>query len=145
GGHFAEQGTITLFGERPARSMPGGQRSGPGSTIGVVAQLAGGRLQLLTDAPSCSRLRGVTRLTTGALVACGDWGAVARIEMGVVEHIGSICGGHLNALAPLPDGGAVTVGVGGHALHLSPRLEAQLEAVQTTRDLFALTIGDDGA
>lgn len=39
----------------------------------------------------------------------------------------------------------MTVGGGGHALYISPRLEAQLEAVQTTRDLCALTIGSDGA
>jgi hypothetical protein len=50
----------------------------------------------------------------------------------------------LHALAPLGEG-AVTVGAGGHALSLSPRLEAQLEAVQTTRDLLALTVSEDGA
>ena len=80
---------------------------------------------------------------SGALVACGDWGAIVRIEMGVVEHLGSICGGHLASIAPL-DNGAVTVGVGGHALSLSARLEPQLEAVQTTRDLLSLATTEDG-
>jgi hypothetical protein len=79
------------------------------------------------------------------LLACGDWGTLARIELGVVDHVGSVCGGHLNAIHALPDGGAVTVGVGGHALYITSRLEAQLEAVQTTRDLGALTVGEDGA
>lgn len=64
--------------------------------------------------------------------------------MGVVEHVGSICGGHLASIAPLPDGGAVTVGVGGHALSLTPKLDAQLEAVQTTRDLLSLATTEDG-
>ena len=61
------------------------------------------------------------------------------------EHVGSVCGGHLNAIAALPDGGAVTVGAGGHALSMTAKLQAQLEAVQTTRDLFALAVDPDGA
>lgn len=63
-----------------------------------------------------------------------------RLELGVAEHVASVCGGHLNAIGATSDGGAVTVGAGGHALSLSPRLQAQLEAVQTTRDLFALGV-----
>src|SRR5690606_16960222 len=53
------------------------------------------------------------------------------------------CGGHLLSIAPL-ESGAVTVGVGGHALSLAPSLDAQLEAVQTTRDLLSLTTTEDG-
>jgi hypothetical protein len=103
------------------------------------------RLTLIADAPSCTRLRGATRLMGGTLVACGEWGAIVRLEMGVAEGLGPICGGHLHAIAPIADGGAVTVGVGGHALYMNARLEPVLEAVQTTRDLFALTISEDGA
>jgi len=44
----------------------------------------------------------------------------------------------------MPDGGAVTVGVGGHALSLSGKLDAQLEAVQTTQNLLAVSTTDDG-
>ena len=98
----------------------------------------------MSDAINTSRLRSVTRLASGVLVACGDWGAIVRIELGVVEHVGSICGGHLACIAPTPDGGALTVGVGGHALSLSPKLEGQLEAVQTTRDLLSLATTEDG-
>jgi hypothetical protein len=118
--------------------------------MGTIAQFARGKLTLLTDAPMCTRLHGVTRLqqggaaSAGAVVACGDWGALVRLELGVPEHVGSICGGHLNAISGLADGGAVTVGAGGHALSLSPRLEAQLEAVQTTRDLLALAVDPTG-
>jgi hypothetical protein len=112
--------------------------------MGTIAQFSQGRLTLLSDAPTCSGLRAVTRLRGGALVACGDWGAVVRLEYGVAGLVGSVCAGHLYAIGPLPDGGALTVGAGGHALSLTSRLEPQLEAVQTTRDLLALAIDANG-
>jgi hypothetical protein len=133
---------VTMVGERPAASAVRG--GGQASTMGVVAQFARGKVTLLTDATSSARLRGVTHLRAGAVVACGDWGSLVRLEMGVPEHVGSICSGHLNAIASLGDGGAVTVGAGGHALSVSAKLEAQLEAVQTTRDLLSLTVDPAG-
>jgi serine/threonine-protein kinase len=142
GAHAEASGTTTLVGERPYRGAAA--RSVPGSTAGVVAQFSGDRVTVVSDAINTTRLRAVTRFASGLLVACGDWGAIVRIEMGVVEHVGSICGGHLASIAPLTDGGGVTVGVGGHALSLTPKLDAQLEAVQTTRDLMSLATTDDG-
>lgn len=142
GAYADASGSTTLVGERPYRGAA--QRTVPGTTAGVVAQFSGERVTVVSDAINTSRLRAVTRLTSGGLVACGDWGAIVRIELGVVEHIGSICGGHLACIAPTPDGGALTVGVGGHALSLSPKLEGQLEAVQTTRDLLSLATTEDG-
>ena len=142
GAYADPSGTTTLVGERPYRGAAA--RSVPGATAGVVAQFSGDRVTLLSDAIRSTRLRGITRLASGALVACGDWGAVERIELGIVEHVGAICGGHLVSIAPLPDGGAVTVGVGGHALSLNAKLEAQLEAVQTTRDLLSVDTAEDG-
>ena len=143
GAHVDEAGAITLVGERPAR--PHHPRAVPGNTIGAIAQVTHDRLTLVADAPSVARLRAVTRMMSGTIVACGDWGTLVRLEMGVAAHVGSICGGHLHSITALADGGAVTIGVGGHALYVNPRLEAQLEAVQTTRDLYALTVADDGA
>lgn len=137
-----DNGVTTLVGERPYRGTA--TRSFPGSTAGVVAQFNGDRITVVGDATSCARLHGVARMTSGELVACGDWGAVVRVELGVVEFVASVCNGHLLAIAPLPEGGTVTVGVGGHALSLGPKLDAQLEAVQTTRDLLSLTISEDG-
>jgi serine/threonine-protein kinase len=137
-----ENGTTTLVGERPYRGAA--PRSFNSKTAGVVTQFNGDRITVVGDAMSCARLHGVARMTNGQLVACGDWGAIVRVEMGVVEFVASVCGGHLLAIAPLPDGGAVTVGVGGHALSLGPKLDKQLEAVQTTRDLLCLTTTDDG-
>src|SRR5262245_29091294 len=129
-----ENGTTTLVGERPYRGTA--PRTVPGKTVGVVTQFNGDRVTVVGDAVNCVRLHGVARMIDGQLVACGDWGALVRVELGVVELVASICGGHLLAIAPMPDGGAVTVGVGGHALSIGPRLDAQLEAVQTTRDLL---------
>jgi serine/threonine-protein kinase len=137
-----DNGVTTLVGERPYRG--GGTRPFPGNTAGVVTQFNGDRVTVVGDAMSCSRLHSVARMANGQLVACGDWGALVRVELGVVEFVSSICGGHLLAIAPLPDGGALTVGVGGHALSIGPKLEAQLEAVQTTRDLLCLTTSEDG-
>jgi serine/threonine protein kinase len=138
GAHVDAQGaTVTLVGEHTAqKAIRGG---GSSSTMGVIAQFTRGKLALLAEASSTARLRGVTRLRSGPMVACGDWGAIIRLELGVPEHVGSVCGGHLSSIAALPDGGAVTVGAGGHALSLSSRMQAQLEAVQTTRDLSSLT------
>lgn len=136
GAHADPQGTVTLVGERPSRRDP--RASGPSATVGAIAQFARGKLSLISDAVQCTRLRGVTRLRSGVVVACGDWGSLVRLELGVAEHVGSVCGGHLHAIVSMPDGGALTVGAGGHALSLNTRLQAQLEAVQTTRDLVAL-------
>ncbi|MDP9150542.1 MAG: hypothetical protein M3O36_11465, partial [Myxococcota bacterium] len=143
-GAFADpQGhVVTLVGERPA--PPAVRGGGQAVTMGTVAQFARGKLMLVADAPMCARLRAVTRLRAGEIVACGDWGALVRLELGVSVHAGSICSGHLHAIAALRNGGALTVGAGGHALVLSPRLEAQLEAVQTTRDLRALAVDSSG-
>lgn len=143
GAHVDDNGTTTLVGERNYRGG-GAPRPVPGNTAGVVTQWSGDRLTVVGDALNCTRLRSVTKLNNGTLVACGDWGALVRIEMGVVDHVGAICGGHLLAITPTPDGGALTIGVGGHALSLSAKLDAQLEAVQTTRDLLAIGTCDDG-
>ena len=137
-----DSGVTTLVGERQTR---GSNRPQSANTVGAVAQFVGDRLNLVSDAPACPRLRGTTRLRGGTYLACGDWGALVRLELGVAEHVGSVCGGHLSSIEATDDGGAVTVGVGGHALYITPRLEGQLEAVQTTRDLLALTIAEDGA
>jgi serine/threonine protein kinase len=143
GAHVDAPGTtVTLVGERPARGAAGGS-AGPKS-IGVVTQFVRGQLTLLSEVAACRRLRAVTRLRAGEIVACGDFGAVVRVELGVAHHVGSICGGHLNAVAPLAAGGAIAVGAGGHALSLSSRLKAQLEGVQTTRDLTALAVDSGG-
>ena len=136
--HVDDAGTVTLVGERAQRA--GAQEA----TVAVLAQFVRGRLTLVSEAAGCAGLRGVTRLASGAVVACGTWGSLVRLELGVAQSAGAICAGHLIAIAPLPGGGAVTVGAGGHALSLSPALAPQLEAVQTTRHLLSLAVDPDG-
>jgi hypothetical protein len=136
----ASNGTVTLVGERVLRRQGGG---GMG-TVGVVVQFSRGKLTLLSDVAPCGPLRGVTRLRSGEVVCCGDGGSIVLFDNGVARHVGSVCAGNLHAIAALPDGGAVTVGAGGHALSLSAKLRAQLEAVQTTRDLLSLTLDSSG-
>ncbi|MFO0741028.1 MAG: serine/threonine-protein kinase [Labilithrix sp.] len=141
-GALVEQnGLTTLVGERPYRGQA--TRPFPGNTSGVVTQWTGDRVTVVGDAMSCSRLHSVARMTNGQLIACGDWGAIVRIELGVIEFVASVCGGHLLAITSRPEGGAYTVGVGGHALSLSPKLEPTLEAVQTTKDLLCVAVADD--
>jgi serine/threonine-protein kinase len=142
GARAEESGVVTLCGERPYRSAA--PRKVPGTTVGVLAQWQGGRLVTLAEASSCTRLSSVTRLIGGTMIACGTFGTIVRLEMGVAETVGTICAGHLFCIERLVDGGAVTVGAGGHALSLNHRLEAQLEAVQTTRDVLSLHVADDG-
>lgn len=141
GAHVDEAATV-LVGERPYRGQA--PRTVKEPRAGVLAQFTGDRLTLMSDAVATTSLRSVTRLTSGLLVAVGDWGALFRVEMGVVEHVGAICGGHLSAVSPLPDGGALTVGAGGHALALGKKLEHTLEAVQTTKDILSLATTEDG-
>lgn len=143
GAHVDPDGAVvTVVGEHRYDAPVHGDTR-PTSTA-AIAQLARGRTTVMADEISCGRLHAVTRLRGGAIVACGDFGAIARLERGGTTHCTSICAGHLQAIAALPNGSAVAVGSGGHAFSLSPDLEPQLEPAQTTRDLRALTVDSDG-
>jgi hypothetical protein len=72
-------------------------------------------------------------------------GALVRFDGRRADLLANLCGGNLLAIQPLADGGALTVGGGGHALYVSARFAAQLEPVQTTRDLTCVCVADDGS
>ena len=142
-------GDAILVGDRPARpsASPSSSAHRPeprASTVGLVARVEGRRVAFVTEIPGTVRLRGAARLASGTILACGDGGVLVRVDGAIAENLGALCAANLLAIAALPGGGAVTVGVGGHALSLSARLEAELEGVQTTRDIAALTVTDDG-
>jgi hypothetical protein len=124
-------------------ALVGTRRSRP---VGVCVEAAFGRPPLpartIDTAPT---LRAATRLAGGALIACGDDGALLRLDGATSAAIPWERTGHLSAIAPRPDGGAYVVGTGGHALSISPHLQVKLEAVQTTRDLYSVAIGVDGS
>ena len=86
----------------------------------------------------------MARLSTGAVIACGDDGALVRLDVAISAAIPWGRTGHMLAIAARSDGGAFVVGSGGHALSLSPNLQANLEAVQTTRDLTSVAVAQDG-
>ena len=95
---------------------------------GAVAQFVGRSADLVSDAIVVhAPPRDRRACAAGRIVACGDWGALVRLELGVAEHVGSVCGGHLSSIEATDDGGAVTVGVGGHALsrHAAARRAAR--------------------
>ncbi|MET0595660.1 MAG: hypothetical protein ABW133_23385, partial [Polyangiaceae bacterium] len=85
------------------------------------------------------------RLASGALIASGDDGALVRLNVATHAAIPWERTGHLTAMAPRADGGALIVGTGGHALSITPQLQVKLEAVQTTHDLCSVAIAADGS
>ena len=139
----APDGSVWLVGEEPYRGSL--TRSVPlGATAGVAVRLAQGRLDPFVECPDASRLLGVA-VVGNEVLACGDRGALVRIHADRGELIGTLCHGNLYAISSLPDGQAVTVGAGGHALLVNERRAGQLEAVQTTRDLVCLSVAPDGS
>jgi hypothetical protein len=125
---------VVLVGTRRSRS------------VGVCVEAAFGRPPLpARTVDSAPTLRAVARLVGGALLACGDDGALVRLDVATHAVIPWERTGHLSAIAARGDGGALVVGTGGHALSISPALQVKLEAVQTTHDLCSVTIGPGGS
>jgi serine/threonine-protein kinase len=131
-GALVERSGIVLVGRRRSAAK--------GACIDAVF----GRPPVVRTVETTSTLHAVTRLTSGALIACGDDGALTRIDVSTTPAIPWGRTGHLLAIASRPDGGAFAVGTGGHALALSPNLQATLEPVQTTRDLVSVAVAKDG-
>lgn len=114
-----------------------------GTTAGVVVRVSRGRVDGFAECAAVSSLTAVTRAGSDVL-ACGERGSLVRCGVDRAELLGHVCHGHLLGIAALPDGSAVTVGVGGHALHVTTSREGVLEAVQTTRDLLSVAVAPDG-
>jgi serine/threonine-protein kinase len=133
--------TVVLVGQRSSGGAV--ERTTSTDRVGYVAVYMGGRLVHAADAAPAGKLSGVGRLA-GTFVAVGDRGALVRIERNKVQYMRAVCNGDLKAIASLPDGTCAAVGAGGHALRIGPQGEAQLEAVQTTRDLTCVSVSEDG-
>ncbi|NUP11348.1 MAG: serine/threonine protein kinase [Polyangiaceae bacterium] len=138
---FTDDGDCVLAGERR------------GKPVGIVAEVGAQSGHVHTVAGS-TRFHGVTRLASGSLLACGLHGDLAQLTPAGSQQVAWGRTGHLFAVARANNGGAFAVGSGGHALALSlrtaigpdvrPDLVANLEAVQTTRDLLSVKLGPDG-
>ncbi len=141
GAHVDEHGLVVV-GERISRKV----------AVWAFAPRGGG--PSLHEIEGVSRLHAATRLTTGSLLLAGAGGALYEAASGKdLRPIPWGRTGHLYALAAGNDGGAFAVGSGGHGLRISPARKfpglsalaaATLEPVQTTRDLTAVTVGEDG-
>ncbi len=114
GGHVDARGALVLVGERPDRVQRGAR-------TGFVAEYEGRRIVQVKDVPRTTRLRAVTRLTSGTYAAVGEDGVLVRIDWNGIAFRGTLCQGDLFAIASSPDGGAYTVGTGGHAFLSRPR------------------------
>jgi serine/threonine-protein kinase len=142
GGHVDPRGTLMIVGDRVDRSAPRGTPQAP--RVGFVVEYQGHRIAQANDVQRTTRLRAITRLTSGAYAAVGDAGVLVRVERNAISFRGSLCHGDLLAAAAKPDGGAFAVGTGGHAFSLTSALDWHLEAVQTTADLLAVCVTSDG-
>lgn len=140
-GAFTEDGDWVLAGERRTRA------------VGVVAEV-GNHAAHVHTLQGTTRLHDVTRLASGSLLACGVHGDLVHITPGGGVQVPWGRTGHLLSIARTNNGGAYTVGSGGHALAVTPRtaigpdaspdLVATLEAVQTTRDIVCVRLEPDG-
>ncbi|MFO0554815.1 MAG: serine/threonine-protein kinase [Polyangiaceae bacterium] len=135
-GAFTEDGDVVLVGERRSRGA------------GAIAEIGSQSAHVVTI-PNTTRLYAVTRLASGALLACGNHGDLVQVLGNTPRPVGWARSGHLFALARSHNG-AFAVGSGGHAIEIRPTSPDQpeflvhLEVVQTTRDLLAVRVDPAG-
>lgn len=114
------------------------------TTAGLAARVVKGRVEALAICPAVSLLNDIARVD-GEPLACGDRGALVRCLPDRAELVANLCQGNLRAIAAMPDGSALAVGDGGHALLVRLPGASALEAVQTTRALLALSVAADAS
>lgn len=148
-GAYADDRGLIFVGERVSRP------------VGALVEVPRGGVAKSRSIEGCPRLHAAARLTrpadpsaTGTLLVAGTQGGLLLIDEAGERPISWGRTGHLYAIATTPDGGAFAIGSGGHALRISPPTAlpglsslptATLEAVQTTRDLSAIALDDDGS
>ncbi|MBI2395174.1 MAG: protein kinase [Deltaproteobacteria bacterium] len=126
-----------------------GARASRGHAIIVEALSSGWRRTF--EVPDLGPLRGVAFLDDRIAFACGDGGALVRVDDTGLTRIAWERSGHLRAIVASPSrgGGAsvFAVGTGGHALsvQLGHDDRTDLEKVGTTQDLLDVALAADGA
>lgn len=150
--------TLTLHLAEPGISFRGARRFPDGSTwlvgrvargegtAGVATRVVKGRVDAVVTCPEVAHLNDIARVR-GEPLACGHRGALVKCLPGSDrgELVANLCHGNLRAIAAMPDGSALTVGDGGHALLVRAPYEGALESVQTTRDLLSLSVAPDAS
>ncbi|WP_170319429.1 protein kinase domain-containing protein [Polyangium spumosum] len=128
--HADDRGLV-LVGERASR--PGG--------VAILVPHEGA--PTILAAPDTARLTGVTRTSSGHVIAVGTQGTLVELGERGARDVPWGRTGHLYAIAAGPGGVAYAVGSGGHALRVEPAhggAVATLESVQTTRDLLGVAV-----
>lgn len=121
--------------------LVGGRVSKP---VGAAIMLPRGAPASVLTIESTTRLKGITRLSNGTLLAVGMEGAIVELDEAGSRDVPWARTGHLYAVTTNMFGSAHAVGSGGHAVRIEPSPTggppiATLERVQTTRDLYGVS------
>lgn len=98
------------------------------------------------EVPDVGAIRSLAFFDERTVFACGDAGALVRIDDAGLTRIPWERSGHLRAIVAGPRA-VYAVGTGGHALSVAahPNERTEIEKVGTTQDLLGLAIAPDGA
>jgi serine/threonine protein kinase len=121
-----------------------GQRISRGSAIVVEAVSNGWRRTF--EVPDFAPLRAVCWLDDRVAYACGDAGALVRVDDAGLTRVPWERSGHLRGIAA-GHGRVFAIGTGGHALSVAVTAtgRTEIEKVGTTQDLLGISIAPDGA
>jgi photosystem II stability/assembly factor-like uncharacterized protein len=121
-----------------------GQRISRGSAIVVEAVSNGWRRTF--EVPDFAPLRAACWLDDRIAYACGDAGAIVRVDDAGLTRVPWERSGHLRAITA-GNGRVFAIGTGGHALSVAvtPTSRTEIEKVGTTQDLLGVSIAPDGA
>jgi len=123
-----------------------GERASRG--VGIVVELSAQGFRRTFDLYDLGPLRAVAFMDSSNVFACGDGGALVRIDDQGLTRIGWERTGHLRSIAATrtPVARAYAVGTGGHALGVATDSGARttIEKVMTTQDLLGVAFGEDG-
>jgi serine/threonine-protein kinase len=121
-----------------------GQRISRGSAVVVEAVSNGWRRTF--EVPDFAPLRAACWLDDRVAYACGDAGAIVRVDDAGLTRVPWERSGHLRAIAA-GNGRVFAIGTGGHALSVAvtPTSRTEIEKVGTTQDLLGVCIAPDGA
>ncbi len=115
----------------------------------VMVEVHGSGFRRTFEVPDHATLRSIVYLDERTAFACGDSGALVRVDDSGLTRIGWERSGHLRMIVatPPPTPAVYAVGSGGHALSVGtvPGAHTEIEKVNTTQDLLGVAIAPDGA
>ena len=120
-----------------------GERAGHALAVEVLSS----GFRRLFEATDQGPLRAAIFADERVAFACGDAGALVRLDDQGLSRLPWERSGHLRAIAGPVQDGFVAVGTGGHALSIPKvaHLRPEIEKVMTTQDLLGVCVAPDGA